>query len=225
MLAGLQGLKKANILAACDDSLKRLGIDVIDLYQSHRDDTETPQDETLDAYAALIKAGKVRAIGASNFAPDRLQAALELSAKHGLPRYETLQPLYNLSDRAGFEGPLQDLCAREGVSVIPYYGLASGFLTGKYRSEADFTKSIRGMRMGNYLNDRGRKILAAMDQVAAATGATLAQIALAWLMTRKTIAAPIASATSLEQFEETLGALNLTLSPQHLAALDAASAA
>lgn len=225
MLAGRQGLKKANILAACDDSLKRLGIDVIDLYQSHRDDTETPQDETLDAYAALIKAGKVRAIGASNFAPDRLQAALELSAKHGLPRYETLQPLYNLSDRAGFEGPLQDLCAREGVSVIPYYGLASGFLTGKYRSEADFTKSIRGMRMGNYLNDRGRKILAAMDQVAAATGATLAQIALAWLMTRKTIAAPIASATSLEQFEETLGALNLTLSPQHLAALDAASAA
>lgn len=225
MLAGRQGLKKANILAACDDSLKRLGIDVIDLYQSHRDDTETPQDETLDAYAALIKAGKVRAIGASNFAPDRLQAALELSAKHGLPRYETLQPLYNLSDRAGFEGPLQDLCAREGVSVIPYYGLASGFLTGKYRSEADFTKSIRGMRMGNYLNDRGRKILAAMDQVAAATGATLAQIALAWLMTRKTIAAPIASATSLEQFEETLGALTLTLSPQHLAALDAASAA
>lgn len=224
MLAGRQGLKKANILAACDDSLKRLGIGVIDLYQSHRDDTETPQDETLDAYAALIKAGKVRAIGASNFAPDRLQAALELSAKHGLPRYETLQPLYNLSDRAGFEGPLQDLCAREGVSVIPYYGLASGFLTGKYRSEADFTKSIRGMRMGNYLNDRGRKILAAMDQVAAATGATLAQIALAWLMTRKTIAAPIASATNLEQFEESLGALNLTLSPQHLAALDAASA-
>jgi aryl-alcohol dehydrogenase-like predicted oxidoreductase len=224
MLAGRQGLKKANILAACDDSLKRLGIDVIDLYQSHRDDTETPQEETLDAYAQLIKAGKVRAIGASNFAPDRLQAALELSAKHGLPRYETLQPLYNLSDRAGFEGPLQDLCAREGVSVIPYYGLASGFLTGKYRSEADFTKSIRGMRMGNYLNDRGRKILAAMDQVAAATGATLAQIALAWLMTRKTIAAPIASATSLEQFEESLGALTLTLSPAHLAALDAASA-
>lgn len=224
MWGSRQGLKKANILAACDDSLKRLGIDVIDLYQSHRDDPETPQEETLDAFANLIKAGKVRAIGASNFAPDRLQAALEISAKHGLPRYEALQPLYNLSDRAGFEGPLQDLCAREGVSVIPFYGLASGFLTGKYRSEADFTKSIRGGRMGNYLNERGKKILAAMDQVAAATGATLAQIALAWLMTRKTIAAPIASATSLEQFEESLGALKLNLSPAHLAALDAASA-
>ncbi|NOT42663.1 MAG: aldo/keto reductase [Alphaproteobacteria bacterium] len=223
MLGTRQGLKKANILAACDDSLKRLGIDVIDLYQSHRDDTDTPQEETLDAFASLIKAGKVRAIGASNFAPDRLQAALEISAKHGLPRYETLQPLYNLSDRAGFEGPLQDLCAREGVSVIPYYGLASGFLTGKYRSEADFTKSIRGGRMANYLNARGKKILAAMDEIAAATGATLAQIALAWLMTRKTIAAPIASATSLEQFEESLGALTLNLSAAHLAALDAAS--
>ncbi len=224
MHAARPGLKKANILAACDDSLKRLGIDVIDLYQSHRDDTDTPQEETLDAYATLIKAGKVRAIGASNFTPDRLQAALEISAKHNLPRYETLQPLYNLSDRAGFEGPLQDLCVRENVSVIPYYGLASGFLTGKYRSEADFTKSIRGGRMGNYLTARGKKILAAMDEVAAATGATLPQIALAWLMTRKTIAAPIASATSLEQFDESLGALKLDLAPAHLAALDAASA-
>ncbi len=224
MLGPRQGLKKANILAACDDSLKRLGVDVIDLYQSHRDDTETPPEETMDAFAGLIKAGKVRALGASNFSPDRLQASLEVSAKHGLPRYETLQPLYNLSDRAGFEGPLQDLCAREGISVIPYYGLASGFLTGKYRSEADFTKSIRGGRMGNYLNARGKKILAAMDEVAAATKATLAQIALAWLMTRKAIAAPIASATSLEQFDESLGALKLNLSPAHLAALDAASA-
>lgn len=224
MLGPRQGLKKANILAACDDSLKRLGIEVIDLYQSHRDDAETPQEETLDAFANLIRAGKVRAIGASNFAPDRLQQALELSAKHGLPRYETLQPLYNLSDRAGFEGPLQDLCSREGVSVIPYYSLASGFLTGKYRSEADFTKSIRGGRMGNYLNARGKKILAAMDEVATATKATLAQIALAWLMTRKTIAAPIASATSLAQLEESLGALKLSLSATHLAALDAASA-
>lgn len=224
MLGPRQGLKKANILAACDDSLKRLGIDVIDLYQSHRDDAETPLEETMDAFATLVKAGKVRALGASNFSADRLQASLEVSAKHGLPRYETLQPLYNLSDRAGFEGPLQDLCARENISVIPYYGLASGFLTGKYRSEVDFTKSIRGGRMGNYLTDRGKKILAAMDKVAAATNATLAQIALAWLMTRKAIAAPIASATSLEQFDESLGALKLTLSPAHLAALDAASA-
>jgi aryl-alcohol dehydrogenase-like predicted oxidoreductase len=225
MLAGRQGLKKANIVAACDDSLKRLGVDVIDLYQSHRDDEETPPEESLDAFAGLMKAGKVRAIGASNFTAERLKAALDASAKHGLPRYETLQPLYNLSDRAGFEGALQDLCATAGIAVIPYYGLASGFLTGKYRTEADFTKSIRGMRMGNYLNERGLKILAAMDKVAAETKATLAQVALAWLMTRKAIAAPIASATSVAQLDELLGALKLELSSEHIAALDAASAA
>lgn len=224
MLAGRQGLKKANIVAACDDSLKRLGVDVIDLYQSHRDDEETPLEETLEAFGSLIKAGKVKAIGASNFSADRLKAALAVSAKHGLPRYETLQPQYNLSDRAGFEGGLQDLCAKEGIAVIPYYGLASGFLTGKYRSEADFKKSIRGGRMGNYLNDRGRRILAAMDKVAAETKATLAQIALAWLATRKSIAAPIASATSIAQLDELLGSLKLKLSPAQIAALDAASA-
>jgi aryl-alcohol dehydrogenase-like predicted oxidoreductase len=224
MLAGRQGLRQANIAAACEDSLKRLNIDVIDLYQSHRDDEATPQEETLEAYAGLIKAGKVKAIGASNFTAERLKAALEISAKNGLPRYETLQPLYNLSDRAGFEGALQDLCAKENVSVIPYYGLASGFLTGKYRSEDDFKKSIRGMRMGNYLNDRGRKILAAMDKVAAETKASLAQIALAWLASRKTIAAPIASATSVAQLDELLGSLKLELSPVQIATLDAASA-
>jgi aryl-alcohol dehydrogenase-like predicted oxidoreductase len=225
MWANRQGLKKANILAACDDSLKRLGIDVIDLYQSHRDDPETPVEETMEAFATLVKAGKVRVLGASNFSPDRLQASLEASAKNGWPRYETLQPLYNLYDRAGFEGPLQDLCARENVSLIPYYGLAAGFLTGKYRVAADLKKSVRGSRIeASYLNDRGLKILATMDQVAQATGATLAQIALAWLMTRKTIAAPITSATSVEQLEESLGALKLSLSPAHLAALNAASA-
>jgi aryl-alcohol dehydrogenase-like predicted oxidoreductase len=225
MWANRQGLKKANILAACDDSLKRLGIDVIDLYQSHRDDPETPVEETMEAFATLVKAGKVRVLGASNFSPDRLQASLEASAKNGWPRYETLQPLYNLYDRAGFEGPLQDLCARENVSLIPYYGLAAGFLTGKYRVAADLKKSVRGSRIeASYLNDRGLKILATMDQVAQATGATLAQIALAWLMTRKTIAAPITSATSVEQLEESLGALKLNLSPAHLAALNAASA-
>jgi aryl-alcohol dehydrogenase-like predicted oxidoreductase len=224
MLAGRQGLKKANILAACDDSLKRLNIDVIDLYQSHRDDEATPQEETLEAFASLIKAGKVKAIGASNFTAERLKAALEVSAKHGLPRYETLQPLYNLSDRAGFEGALQDLCAKEGIAVVPYFGLASGFLTGKYRSEADFKKSIRGMRMGSYLNERGLKILAAMDKVAAETKASLAQIALAWLASRKTIAAPIASATSVAQLDESLGSLKVELSPAQITALDAASA-
>lgn len=224
MLAGRSGLKKANILAACDESLKRLGVDVIDLYQAHRDDAETPVEETMEAFGTLIKAGKVRVLGASNFAPDRLKASLAFSAKNGLPRYETLQPLYNLYDRAGFEGPLQDLCADEGVSLIPYYGLAAGFLTGKYRVAADLKKSVRGSRIeASYLNARGLKILAAMDQVAAATGATLAQLSLAWLMTRKTIAAPIASATSLEQFEDLLGALSVKLAPAHLAALDAAS--
>lgn len=223
MLGTRQGLKKANIIAACDDSLKRLGIDVIDLYQSHRDDDTSPQEETLDAFAGLIKAGKVRAIGASNFSAERLNAALDISKKYSLPRYETLQPLYNLSDRAGFEGPLQDLCAREEIGVIPYYGLASGFLTGKYRSEADFKKSVRGGRMGSYLTPRGQKILAAMDDVAAQTKASLAQIALAWLMTRKAIVAPIASATSLEQFDELLGSLKLTLSAAQIAALDKAS--
>ncbi len=225
MLAGRAGLKKANILAACDDSLRRLGVDVIDLYQAHRDDADVPLEETLEAFGVLVKAGKVRAIGASNYSAERLRAALDVSAKHGLPRYETLQPLYNLSDRAGFEGALQDLCVAEGIGVIPYYGLASGFLTGKYRSEADFAKSVRGGRMGNYLNDRGRRILAALDEVAASLPASPAQVALAWLMTRKAIAAPIASATRVEQLDELLGALTLQLTPAHLGALEAASAA
>lgn len=224
MLAGRAGLKKANILAACDDSLRRLGVDVIDLYQAHRDDADTPLEETLDAFGALIKAGKVRAIGASNYSAERLRAALDVSTKFGLPRYETLQPLYNLSDRAGFEGGLQDLCAAEGIGVIPYYGLASGFLTGKYRSEVDFTKSVRGGRMSNYLNARGVQILGALDEVAASLRASPAQVALAWLMTRKSIAAPIASATRVEQLDELLGALTLQLFPAHLAALETASA-
>ena len=225
MLAGRAGLKKANILAACDDSLRRLGVDVIDLYQAHRDDADTPLEETLEAFGALIKAGKVRAIGASNFSAERLRAALDVSARHRLPRYETLQPLYNLSDRAGFEGPLQDLCAKEEIGVIPYYGLASGFLTGKYRSEADFTKSVRGGRMGNYLNARGKRILAALDEVAGSLRATPAQVALAWLMTRTPIAAPIASATRVEQLDELLGALTLQLSPAHFATLEEGSRA
>ncbi len=224
MLGTRNGLKKANIIAACDDSLARLGVGTIDLYQAHRDDAETPLEETLDAFATLIKAGKVRAIGASNYTAERMKEALDISARNGLPRYETLQPLYNLSDRSAFEGPLQDFCATNNIGVIPYFGLAAGFLTGKYRSPDDFKKSIRGTRMGNYLNARGEKILAAMDQVAAATGAKLAPIALAWLMTRKAVTAPIASATSMEQFEELLVALTLKLSPAHLAALDAASA-
>lgn len=218
------GLKRDNILAACDDSLKRLNIETIDLYQSHRDDPDTPVEETLEAYASLIKAGKVRFIGASNFTPERLAQSLEASAKLGLPRYETLQPEYNLVNRTAFEGPLQDLCVREGVSVIPYYGLASGFLTGKYRSEADFGKSVRGGRMGAYLNPRGLKILAALDTVSAAHKATPAQVALAWIMTRPSLAAPLASATSTVQFAELVGALHLRLTAGDLKTLDEASA-
>jgi len=218
------GLKRDNILAACDDSLKRLNIETIDLYQSHRDDPDTPVEETLEAYASLIKAGKVRFIGASNFTPERLAQSLEASAKLGLPRYETLQPEYNLVNRTAFEGPLQDLCVREGVSVIPYYGLASGFLTGKYRSEADFGKSVRGGRMGAYLNPRGLKILAALDTVSAAHKATPAQVALAWIMTRPSLAAPLASATSTVQFSELVGALHLRLTAGDLKTLDEASA-
>ena len=225
MMPARSGLKRDTIIAACDDSLKRLGVEQIDLYQAHRDDADTPLEETLSAFAELIQAGKVRAIGASNYSAERLREALDVSARLGLPRYETLQPQYNLHDRAGFEDALQDLCVTEGIGVIPYYGLASGFLTGKYRSEADFKKSVRGMRMGAYLTDRGRRILAALDAVAAETGATLAQISLAWLMTRPSLTAPIASATSAEQLKELLGALSLSLTPAQIESLDQASAA
>ncbi len=218
------GLKKDNILAACEDSLRRLNIETIDLYQSHRDDADTPMEETLTAYASLISAGKVRVIGASNFTAERLSQALETSARLGLPRYETLQPEYNLHDRSGFEGAVQDLCLREEISVIPYYGLASGFLTGKYRSEADFGKSVRGGRMKAYLSARGLRILAALDQVSKGLGATPAQVALAWIMAKPSLAAPLASATSTAQLAELIGAMRLSLSIADLAELDAASA-
>jgi aryl-alcohol dehydrogenase-like predicted oxidoreductase len=221
---GKEGLSKAYVHAAVDASLKRLQTDHIDLYQAHRDDTATPQDETLEAFGELIAAGKVRAIGASNFTAARLDSALAISAERGLPRYQTLQPLYNLYSRDAYEAELEPACAKAGIAVIPYFSLASGFLTGKYRSEADFGKSPRGARMGSqYMNERGFRILAALDTVAAETGATPAQISLAWLMSKPTIAAPIASATSLTQLEELMGAAQLTLSAEARAALDAAS--
>jgi aryl-alcohol dehydrogenase-like predicted oxidoreductase len=220
-----KGLSAAYMVRAVEESLTRLQTDYIDLYQSHSDDAATPLAETLEAYSKLIKAGKVRAIGASNYTADRLVEALKASKEAGIPRYETLQPLYNLTDRAGFEGALQDLCVKEDVAVIPFYGLASGFLTGKYRSEADFGKSPRGMRMGNYLNDRGKRILGALDQVADAHKSTPAQVALAWLAVQPSIAAPIASATSVEQLEDIMGAARLTLSAGDLKALDGASVA
>jgi aryl-alcohol dehydrogenase-like predicted oxidoreductase len=218
------GLTAKNIIAACEASLQRLQTDYIDLYQSHRDDPETPQDETLEAYGQLVKAGKVRAIGASNFETDRLGSAAAASKAGGLPRYETLQPAYNLMDRA-IEGPLQQLCLAENVSIISYYGLASGFLTGKYRSLADLGKSPRGGGMKKHLEgEKGPKVLAALDAAATELGATPAQVALAWVMARPAVAAPIASATSLAQLEELMGAARLSLDPAHIARLDAASA-
>ena len=219
-----KGLSAAYMVKAVEESLKRLQTDYIDLYQSHSDDTNTPLAETLEAYAKLIKAGKVRAIGASNYSAERLAEALKVSKDADLPRYETLQPLYNLTDRAGFEGALQDLCVKEDVSVVPFYGLASGFLTGKYRSEADFGKSPRGRGMARYLNDRGHKILDALDTVASAHKTTAAKVALAWLMAQPSIAAPIASATSVEQLHDIMGAASLKLSAGDLTALNEASA-
>ena len=221
---GKKGLKAAYIARAVEDSLKRLQTDYIDLYQSHRDDLETPQQETLEAYAKLIKAGKVRAIGASNFTAARLSEALAISAKQGLPRYESLQPEYNLYERAGYEAELEPLCAKEQIGVIGYFGLASGFLTGKYRSEADLTKSARGEDIGPYLNPRGFRILKALDAVAAEAKATPAQIAVAWLIARPSVTAPIVSATRIEQSQQLIKAMGLKLTPAQIAALDAASA-
>lgn len=216
--------KKDYILREAEASLKRLQTDCIDLYQTHYDDEVTPVEETLSAYAQLIKDGKVRAIGASNMTPARLKESLAASAKNGLPRYETLQPLYNLSDRKGYETDFQPICREHGLAVIPYYGLAAGFLTGKYRSADDFGKSPRGGRMKGYLNDRGLAILKALDAVAAVHDATPAQVALAWLMGQPTIAAPIASATRLDQLNDIMKAPQLTLSADDLATLNKASA-
>jgi aryl-alcohol dehydrogenase-like predicted oxidoreductase len=219
-----KGLSKSYIRSAVEASLQRLKTDYIDLYQSHRDDLETPQQETLQAYEELIREGKVRAIGASNFTAERLKEALAISTELGLPRYESLQNKYNLSDRSEYEADLEPLCRKEEIGVIPYYGLASGFLTGKYRSEADFGKSVRGGRMAAYLDDRGKRILSALDDVAARKGATPAQVALAWLMARPGLTAPIASATSVEQLHDIVKATRLSVDQSDIAQLDAASA-
>jgi aryl-alcohol dehydrogenase-like predicted oxidoreductase len=218
-----RGLSRAYILRAVERSLKRLGTDYIDLYQSHRDDPQTPIEETLSAYAELIKQGKVRVIGASNFTAERLRAALELAASRGLPRYESLQPCYNLYDRGAFDGELAELCRRERIGVISYFSLASGFLTGKYRSEADLANRARGYRVKEMLNERGFRILRALDEVAREAGATPAQISLAWLIARG-VTAPIASATSGEQLSELIGGTRLALGAEALAKLDRASA-
>jgi aryl-alcohol dehydrogenase-like predicted oxidoreductase len=219
-----KGLTKAYILRGVEDSLKRLQTDHIDLYQSHRDDMVTPVEETLEAYAQLIKQGKVRAIGASNFDVKRLSDSLAANKRLGLPRYETLQPHYNLYERADFEAGLEALCLKEGVGVINYYALASGFLTGKYRSEADLGKSKRGSGIKKYLNARGQRILQALDDVAKQHKATPAQISLAWLLARPSVTAPIASATSVAQLQEILKSTEIKLDAQSIARLDTASA-
>jgi aryl-alcohol dehydrogenase-like predicted oxidoreductase len=221
---GEKGLSKAYILRAVEDSLRRLQTDYIDLYQSHADDAETPTEETLAAYAELIKQGKVRAIGASNFSAERLAAALQLNEQHGLPRYESLQPNYNLYDRAEYETDLELLCLEKGLGVIPYSSLAKGFLTGKYRSEGDLSKSPRGGGVKQYLNDRGFRILAALDQVASRHDSTPARVALAWLIARPSITAPIASATSPQQLNDLIEATRLELDPASVELLNDASA-
>jgi aryl-alcohol dehydrogenase-like predicted oxidoreductase len=222
---GRVGLKPQYIREAVEASLRRLNVDCIDLYQAHKDDETTPLEDTLGAFAALIKEGKVRAIGASNYSAPRLAQALETSQRLGLPRYETLQPLYNLYDRAEFEQELQPLCVREQIGVISFYALAAGFLTGKYRSAADASKSPRGeATVKKYLNERGLKILAALDQVAYRNGATPAQVAVAWVMAQPAVVAPIASATSLEQLGELVKAAQLRLGTESMALLNSASA-
>ena len=222
---GHKVLRKDYILRAAEASLKRLGVDCLDLYQSHWDDENTPLEETLSAYERLIRDGKVKAIGASNLSAARLAQALAVSAARGLPRYATLQPHYNIYERASFEGELQALCVREGVGVITYFSLAAGFLTGKYRSPADFGKSARGQGMKKFMNDRGFRILDALAAVGKRLAATQAQVALAWLMARPGVTAPIASATSGAQLDELLGAAALKLDADAMRALDAASAA
>lgn len=221
-LDGTRGLAPARITASVEASLTRLRTDYIDLYFAHYDDLETPVEATLETFDRLIRAGKLRAIGASNHDAARLDAALDVSHVRQLAGYTVLQSEFNLLERDKFEGPLQDLCRARGLAATPYFGLASGFLTGKYRSEADLAGKARGGGAGRYLNARGLGVLAALDGVAAETHATPAQISLAWLASQPAVAAPIASATSVEQVEELLGAMRLTLSASQRSALDAA---
>ena len=219
-----KGLSGRWIRTAVEDSLRRLQVERIDLYQSHWPDPETPYEETLSAYAELIQAGKVRAIGASNVDAAQLQEALRVADERGLPRYATLQPEYNLYDRDTYDGPLRALAIREQLGVITYFSLASGFLTGKYRSREDLAKSARGGGVAKYLDDRGLRILRALDEVGGRLSAQPAEVALAWLMQREGVTAPIASATSREQLASLVHAAQLRLSADDVATLEAASA-
>lgn len=221
---GKRDLSAAHIAMAVEDSLRRLRTDRIDVYFSHWHVPEAPYAETLEAYAKLIKAGKVRAIGASNHDATQLRDALTVAGKKGLPRYEVVQPEYNLYDRFNFEGPLRDLCVEEGLGVITYFSLAKGFLSGKYRGAADIGQSVRGGGVESYLNPRGFAILGALDMLAAKHNAAPAEIALAWIIAAKGVTAPIASATSIMQLESMILAGSLKLDREDLSALDKASA-
>jgi aryl-alcohol dehydrogenase-like predicted oxidoreductase len=221
---GKKGLSKAHMLRSTEDSLRRLQTDYIDLYQSHIDDPDTPFEETLGAYAELMKQGKVRAIGASNHKGDRLAAALEVSRKTGLPAYQSLQPNYSLIERADYETNLEPICVKENLGVINYFPLAGGFLTGKYRSESDAAGKARARNVTKYLNERGFTILDALDQVAAKHRATPAKVALAWLMARPSITAPIVSATSLDQLNDLISSVELKLDRESIDLLNQASA-
>lgn len=216
-------ISKANILKEVDNSLKRLQTDYIDLYFSHYDDEKTPVEETLEAYQELIKAGKVRTIGASNFSADRLKESLEASKRAGLPKYEVFQPEYNLYNREQYETTYEPIVQEYQLGVTNYYALASGFLTGKYRSEADLNKSQRGGGIKSFLNDRGFKILEALDQVAERQGSQPASIAIAWLIARPSVTAPIASVTSTEQLKDLEKAANIQLTADDMQMLDQAS--
>lgn len=221
---GKKGLSRAHILRSVEDSLRRLQTDYIDLYQSHTDDPETPFEETFGAYAELIKQGKVRAIGASNHKGERLAAALEASRKAGLPAYQSLQPNYSLIDRAEYETNLEPVCAQDGLGVINYFPLAGGFLSGKYRSESDAAGKARARNVTKYLNERGFKVLDALDKVAAKHHATPAKVALAWVMARPSVTAPIVSATNLDQLGDMISSVELKLDRDSINLLNQASA-
>ncbi|MBB3540617.1 MULTISPECIES: aldo/keto reductase [unclassified Rhizobium] len=217
-------LKETYILKAVEDSLRRLQTDHIDLYLSHWPDENTPYEETLGAFAKLKQQGKIRAIGCSNLDATQLQASFDAAEKVGVPRYDVIQPEYNLYERASFEGPLADLCVKEDIGVITYFSLAAGFLSGKYRSKADTEGRAREGRVAQYLDDKGMRILAALDKVAAETDAKPAEIALAWLLRKKGVTAPIASATSLSQLDSLTKSATVSLSDEAMALLDTAGA-
>ena len=219
-----KALSRDNIKKSVDESLKRLNTDHVDLFQSHKDDKATPLEETLSTYGELIKAGKLKAIGASNYDAPRMAEAARISKEKGLPRYECLQPHYNLMERGLFEGALEDECLKEGIGVIPYYSLASGFLSGKYRSEADVGDAKRGAGVKKYINPKGLGVLKALDAAAKKHNANDTQVALAWLLQRKSITAPIVSATSLQQLKDLIASPAIKLDAADVAAIDKASA-